>query len=198
MEQDLFVSPALAAGDVAVREDRRAFQPVGKAKFFTLYLLTFGMYHIVWFYLHWANFKVARKEPMWPVARSVFALFFTHALTSEIDQEISRRDVRHAWAPKALATTVVLLSLFLWVMGRAPSDVIPDAVAIPLSFVALVPLALACWSIQDAANIACGDPKGETNAKFSWANWIWIVLFGLLMLFVLMGTLLIVVDAFIG
>ena len=193
----MYAPPAMAA-EVAVREDRHAFQPVGKAKFFTLYLLTFGMYHIVWFYLHWANFKAARKEPMWPVARSLFSIFFTHALASEIDETITRRDVRHAWAPKTVATTVVLLSLFLWVMGRAPSDVIPDAIAIPLGLVALVPLAIACWNIQHAANLACGDPKGETNARFSWANWIWMVLFGAFMLFVLLGAVLIVAEAFIG
>jgi hypothetical protein len=59
-----------------------------------------------------------------------------------------------------------------------------------LGLLALGPIVYCLWGIQDAANRACGQPGGESNGRFTWANWIWIVLGGLLWAVALLGLVL--------
>ena len=49
-----------------------------------------------------------------------------------------------------------------------------------MGLMALLPISYCLWGIQNAANIACNEPHGESNRTFTWANWLWIVL-GLLL-----------------
>ena len=47
---------------------------------------------------------------------------------------------------------------------------------------------------QRAINSACGDPKGETNAGYSLANWVWLVVGGLWWLLTLFGLYAIIFE----
>jgi hypothetical protein len=38
----------------------------------------------------------------------------------------------------------------------------------------------ALWQTQRTINVVCGDPDGDSNSEFTWANYAWMLLGGLL------------------
>jgi hypothetical protein len=187
MEHDLYAPPQAVVADVADTEGRE-YQVVGKTKFFVLYIVTLGMYSLVWMYQHWAQFKRARRDNMWPVARALFQIFFYHSLVAEIDTSLKRANVRsYVWSPRGTATTYVLLSILFYLWNRFSDHLVNAGVGMLVTIAGVVVLAFVAWRIQDAANVACGDAKGESNARFTAGNWVWIVLFGLFWVFMLLG-----------
>jgi hypothetical protein len=185
---DFYAPPTAVVADVPeVALPGADFQVVGKVKFFTLFLGTFGFYLLVWMYQHWAQFKHRRKVPMWPVARAIFPIFFTHSLTEEIDHNLKRAGLRHAWSPSALATIVVVLLIATRLMGRLPVEVLAESTGVLIHMSMIVLLSVLVWRIQRAANIACGDPEGASNSKFGVTNWLFAILGVVWWLLVLAG-----------
>ena len=89
-----------------------------------------------------------------------------------------------------MATGVVVLTIAAYLLGKISQNSHVVSIWDYLSIALLVPIALFMAPAQRAANIACGDPLGMSNAKCTWANFVWIVLGGLWWLLVLIGMLL--------
>jgi hypothetical protein len=179
VEANLYAPPAAVVADVPDVVEVKPFYVVGKMKFLVLFFLSLGFFQFVMYYLHWARFKRATKMRMWPIARAIFAVFFIHSLTEEVDHKLQRGDIRHPWSPRRSATVVVVLLLLDRVLGRVPEDVMSENAAVSLSIAMLLPLGWFLWQIQGAANAASGDPEGESNRQLTWINWLWIVLLAL-------------------
>ena len=175
VEQNPYAPPASAVSEIVAPDERARFYVVGARKFFVLYFLTMGLYRFYWSSKHWANLRARSGAPMWPVARSIFAIFFMHSLTEEIDHTLKRANVRHAWSPRALATGWVVLAIIANICDRLAMKEIGSPNTDLLSILLLAPMGLAVWRIQDAANRACGQPDAESNRQFTGANWIWVV-----------------------
>src|ERR1041384_5054800 len=69
-----------------------------------LYLVTFGIYGVYWFYKHWAIQKRARGLNVSPLGRGIFAIFFVHRLFKTIDQLARATGVSTQWNPSSQAT----------------------------------------------------------------------------------------------
>jgi hypothetical protein len=188
---DFYAPPMAVVADVPEVAAGGDFHVVGKVKFFTLYLGTFGFYMLVWMYQHWAQFKHRRKVPMWPVARAIFPIFFTHSLTEEIDHDLKRAGIRYAWSPSGLATIVVVLMIANRILGRLPDEVVDDTTALVISMALVGLLSALLWRIQRAANLACGDPEGASNRRFGVVNWLVAVLAGGFWILVFAGLFLV-------
>ncbi|NUS59370.1 MAG: hypothetical protein HOQ01_00335 [Lysobacter sp.] len=188
MDYNVYAPPTAAVAEVPVRDTTdRDFHVVGKAKFFSLFLLSFGAYIMVWMYQHWAQFKRRRRVAMWPVARGIFPIFFTHSLTEEIDTALQRANVRHAWSPNGTATMLVILLVGSNLFSRIPDSVVPLVPSMTVLFACLLAMAILAWRIQRAANVACNDPDGSGNRGYTWANWLWAVPLGVFWALVLLG-----------
>ena len=187
VDQNPYAPPAAVVAEVVDTNERDRFYVVGARKFFVLYFLTLGMYRYVWAYKHWARLRARSGEPMWPVARAIFAIFFTHSLTEEIDHTLKRANVRHAWSPRSLATAWVTVVIIANICDRLAMKDIGSPFSDLLSLVLLLPEAYAAWRIQDAANRACGQPDAESNRQFTGANWFWMVIGGMWWVMVLLG-----------
>lgn len=167
-----------------------AFYVVSARKFALLFLATVGLYQLYWFCRHWQQYRVHTGERLWPVARAVFSIFFTHALAGTIDDTIRRSVHRHAWSPSLIATIFVILQIASNVLDRMAWRSIGYPVTDVLSLLILLPLGAVLWSIQSAANTACGDPNGAANARLSGANYAWIAFGALLWVMVGIGLIL--------
>jgi len=154
------------------------FYVVSVAKFCVLYVATFGIYGLYWFYMHWQRYRRGhgRHESIWPVPRAFFSIFFAHALVARIEAVLGRdrSDVR--WSPGLLATTYVIFEIASNILGRLDGRGIGSPATGILAIAAIAPIALALLQIQGAANHACGDPDGGSNRRFTWANVCWIAL----------------------
>jgi hypothetical protein len=191
VDQNPYAPPVAVVSDVVDINERDRFYVVGARKFFLLYFLTLGLYRFYWSYKHWANLRARSGEPMWPVARAIFAIFFMHSLTEEIDHTLKRANVHHAWDPRGLATTWVVMAVASSICDRLAGKEIGSPITDLVAIVLLVPMGLAVWRIQDAANRACGQPDGASNRQFTGLNWFWMVLGGLWWVIVVVGLALI-------
>ncbi len=175
METDIYRAPE-AELQTATEMTKQEFYVVSKTKFVVLFFVTVGIYSIYWFYCHWKQHKRASGESMLPVMRAIFSIFFTHSLFYTIQSRIEESGEDHKWHPSILATIYVLVS----VVGGT-CDVVSGAFPeLPiLGLVNFSTLPLVGWVLyeaQKAANIACGDAEAKSNAEFTLANYIWILL----------------------
>ncbi|KLI99870.1 hypothetical protein [Luteimonas sp. FCS-9] len=182
---NLYAPPtAHVAPAPAVAGDAQPFYVVSATKFCVLFFVTFGMYVLYWFYAHWRHWRRVGGETIWPVARAVFSVFFAHALARRIDDRLRAIGIVRAWSPALAATVYVVFQIGSTVTSRMADREIGSPVTDVVSLLALVPIAWSMLAMQRAANAACGDPAGAGNRRFTWANWLWIALFGLLWLLI--------------
>lgn len=171
--------------------DAEPFYMVAPFKFMLLFLSTWGLYGIYWFYRHWRQLRNVRGRKVWPVPRSVFAIFFTHSLFAEIDRELGRNGHRYEWSANGQATFYVVLVIGGYILDRVTDD---SGWAILLSIVTLILPMLPLLKAQKAANTALGDADGEVNRELTLANIAWIAVGSLLWLLTLVVAVMLVVD----
>lgn len=157
------------------------FYVVSKKKMILLFIMTLGIYQVYWFYMNWRLQKRATGEKVWPIPRAIFSVFFVHALFHAANHQRDRAPLPlPAWNHGRLATVLVLLLVVSQVMDRLVSKSIGYPVTDYVSLLLLCPV-VACFALaQVRLNEACGDPLGESNSKFTAANYIWMVLGGLI------------------
>ena len=193
MEADIYQAPQAelqAESTTATVE----FYVVSKTKFLVLMIATFGMYELYWFYKNWSLYKQANNEDIWPVPRAFFAIFFAHALFRSMDSRIQEAGKNISWNPEWMGAVYVLATLASTIAERISAKM-PEYTA--LDFVSLALLPLVTWVLyraQSVANLVCGDPQGQSNARFTAANYAWIVIG--LVVWALMG--LVVYEAYAG
>ncbi|MGH8028661.1 MAG: hypothetical protein ACREO3_01875 [Arenimonas sp.] len=181
---DPYAPPEAGLSDPAQATPRNRYYVVSAAKYWSLELVTTGLYGLVWMYQHWAHIKRASRGDEWPVMRAIFPVFFMHSLAAEIDQTLRRARIIHAWAPAGMATGAVVGLIAARLFDRVPATVVSENAAMGISMALVAVIAAFKWRIQVAANLACGDPEGRGNGTFSTANIVWLVLFGLFWLLV--------------
>jgi hypothetical protein len=189
-QHDVYAPPRAHVADLAIETASTEFYVVSLRKFWLLLMATFGLYSYYWFYRHWARYRVRNHEPLWPVARAIFSIFFVHSLNRNVDDTLRKARTAHAWWPAASATAFIVLSIVSGICSRLAGriETLPwlDYVSIAL----LVPIGWTMASTQRAANAACDDPRGARNARLTKANFAWLVLGGLFWLVYLAGLVL--------
>ncbi|MGC5703552.1 hypothetical protein J4P02_25485 [Pseudomonas sp. NFXW11] len=189
MSENLYAAPQ--AELIAPQpETAPPFYVVSKAKFLTLYILTFGIYRLYWAYKNWHQFRHASGHELWPIARAFFSIFFIHALYREADAILQRDGRSHDWRHDELAT--------LFVGGVIVTSVL-DALSrqnigyplIDIAGMALLPvMAWVTWLGQRGLNAAAGDTEGRSNARFTALDYLFIVLGALLLALACAGLLI--------
>ncbi len=157
------------------------FYVVSLKKFNILFFATFSIYAVYWFYKNWKLVKIREKRDIWPVARGIFSIFFTHSLFSLIEGRVEQAGEKK-WNGGQLATLYVVVTLISIFMGYGSNTFI-----YLLSFALIIPVWYPLYSAQYKINVICGDPKGESNSEFSAANYIFIGLGVIFWLFALLG-----------
>ena len=190
MSDNLYAPPKAELVAPSPQAQLQPFYVVSRAKFITLYIVTFGIYQLYWAYKHWHQFRHASGQELWPVARAFFAIFFTHALYREADAQLKRDGRSHDWRPGELAT--------LFVVGLIVNNVV-DALSrknigypvTDIASLALLPvLARVTWLGQRGLNAAAGDPEGRSNARFTPLNYVLCALGAVVLVLACLGVML--------
>ena len=169
------------------------FYVVSRKKLAILYLATLGLYGIYWFYKNWSNYKNCSSDKfnvdrsIWPVARGIFSIFFTHALFREIKAYGRDKEALAEWNNEMLATQVVLFMIAANVLDRLSARSIGSPYTDIGSVLIVVPLLGLLLSAQHMINIACGDPDGKSNSRLTNANYVWIALGLIFWVLVILG-----------
>lgn len=142
---------------------------VSKKKLAILFLCTLGIYSIYWFYENWRRIKTDTGKSIWPVPRSIFNIFYAHALFKHIHTAASRNTDQVGWSYKSMAILYIVISI----LGQVAEHV-SDLTSL-LSLL-LLPVFLNIFlKVQGTVNTLQGEEDGEMNSRFTWANWVWCV-----------------------
>lgn len=188
---NIYSAPSADFTQMQEGEGRAAeFYVVAQYKFILLFVFTLGFYKIYWFYKNWSLYKASTLDEMWPAPRGLFSIFFIHSLFRKIDAMAVREGRGYVWNHTALATCYVIVQIIINVIDRLPKTAYENyEIAVELLLM-LGGIGFILYSGQCAINVACGDPKGESNNKLTWANWLWLVIGGICLVMVLIGALM--------
>jgi hypothetical protein len=186
MSNNLYAAPLANLDEhVQVAVDDR-FHIVSQRKLMIMILATAGLYLIYWNYKNWAKHRDATGASVWPVPRSIFAVFFTHSLFREFGLHDATGQ-RGTWDSNRYATPLVLVMVANYVLSwTSGGSTIMQLVA----WLTIIPTALILKQVQGEVNARCGDPDGSSNDSFTGANIAWCVIGCLIWLFALAGLLI--------
>lgn len=84
---------------------------VSEKKFLILFITTLGMYGVYWFWRHWNMYKIRTGEGLWPWARALFSVFFTHKLFNSFSNGSIEETDEPSPSISKFATIYVLLAI---------------------------------------------------------------------------------------
>jgi hypothetical protein len=179
MNEELAIAPH--APSLSSAPARIKFFVVSRRKLAVLYLATLGLYSIYWFYKQWEAYKEGSDfdtdaGKIWPVMRALFPFFFMFSLLRHIREEGQEHPELAKWNSVPTAGVMTALLVISKILDRAAYRSIGSPVTDILSVLVLLPLLAYFASVQDKINLACNDPEGESNARFTAANYGWIAL----------------------
>jgi len=162
------------------------FYIVSKRKFFALFILTFSVYALYWFWENWSRWRDSTGEKVWPVARALFAIFFIHSLFDKMHTA--------ATANSGQNLSKLTIPATLYIIGEIAFNGMDnfEMIGVVYLVVTVVMIGIIAWSIwqaQHQANIATGDIEGLSNDKFTAANYVWMVLGFFFWLLIIFGAL---------
>lgn len=167
---------------------RKPFYVVSEKKFWLLFCLTLGTYTVVWAYKHFAQWKIVSGDKIWPAARALFMIFFTHDLFKKIEFEAKKTDpnLSNEESLSRFATIVVLGLISSRLLDKLTGDDTGWIWFLGSVFI-YSGIGYGMVRAQHWANIACGDPTGQTNSRLTGLNYFWMVLGGVIWLLFLFG-----------
>ncbi len=192
MNESIYAPPQ---ADIEVREFADGeYYVVAPGKFLALTILTMGLYLVYWFYRQWRTVKDRDQSNIWPVPRGLFYIFFTHSLYADINERLRNSGTSFQWSPGTSATLVVIVAILSNILSRLSGENIGPPITDVLSIAIVPALAYLALPAQKAANAASGDADGSGNANFTGANWVWMILGGLVWALSLFGLYFIITQ----
>lgn len=172
MDIDIYKAPDsdLSTPDVKQAE----FYVVSPLKYVMLFVMTFGVYRLYWFYKNWSLYRQKNIVKIMPVMCAIFAIFFTHSLFQKVGKRLKERDPNYCWPGNTLATVYVIGLFIENFSDRLLEESVSAVVLFSVLIVATFALGALLLKAQMAINLACGDPKGQRNSEFSIYNYLWI------------------------
>ena len=162
------------AGNSTVSVDRQFYViPVGK--FIFLSIITFGMYELFWFAKNWIMIKNQEKSNIWPIARTIFAIFFFSELATKVLKSAKDKGYSKNYSPIFLAIIYFVSSL----LSQAPGNFWLLGFISTLTFVPVLKAVL--YNNEKSQN------KMNDFEKYKTGEIIAIVLGGIFWVFVLIG-----------
>ncbi len=175
-------------------EDSIKFFPVSEGKLITLYILSFGLYGVYWFYKNWKLQQPKMDKKIFPVMRAIFSIFFTHSLFNRINKCAEGLDQKHKFNANLLATffvAAVIVGNLLDPVSMSTS-ILENLSSTTVTITSLVIFILSVYPmavVQATVNRINNDILGYLNHKYSLWNYMLIALGAVSWLIIALGLL---------
>lgn len=194
MTDNLYAAPQadMSKTPIAVGSDD-SFYVVSQRKFLLLFILTFSIYQIYWFYKNWSNYKQQSQlqnftdSDIWPVARAIFAVFFIHALFRRVDKHADAKQRPLGWEFDTHATILVVIMVFANLNGLLLQGLLGHVLSTLVGFGLLGAMGFSMHNAQGFINKSCGDPEGAANSQLTPANFVWMAIGVIFWIFTIIG-----------
>lgn len=169
------------ASSTLLTQGKTLFFPVSEGKLITLYILSFGLYGVYWFYKNWTMQAYAINKKIYPLWRAIFSIFFTHALFRRIDKHAAALEKKHQFNANLLATLFVVAIVISNLIDSFSSgtDAIQNMTSytfIISSFVLFLLSTYPLVKVQATVNRINNDMLGYLNHHYSLWNYLLITL----------------------
>jgi len=154
------------------------FFPVSVTKLVVLSLCTLGLYELFWFYKNWCLVRERETSNISPFWRAVFGYFFCYAMFRRV-RDYPLESLMAPTLPAGLLAAGWIVTTLLW---KLPD---PYWLICYLAVLFIVPVQVAARRVNETA-----APGHDPNAKFTTVNWITIVVGGVLLVLIVVGSFL--------
>lgn len=178
MTQDIEV--AATAVDTGAETGTPAAAPyfsVSTSKLAVMWFCSLSLYSLYWFYKHWTLIREREKSDIMPVMRAIFPIFFAHSLIDRINKHAASLGMRIADDATVMAAGFIITQL----LSRLPE---PWFLIFMLGIFFLLP----AQGLANAINAKVA-PDAPVNDRYSGANWVMIVIGGLMLLLAILGSM---------
>lgn len=152
------------------------FYVVSQKKLLILFISSFGIYTVYWFYKHWSQYKKSTNKAAWPVMRGIFSIFFVHQLFSLFEKKYENKTGEAPKSIRYLATIYVVFSIGCQIVGNLSEYGIAPQLTFFLSLLILPVSGWVLYNAQSLANYAGEDVLAEANSKLTRLNYLWLLL----------------------
>ncbi|MFT5175633.1 MAG: hypothetical protein ACI8W7_003825 [Gammaproteobacteria bacterium] len=152
-----------------------------------LYVMTFGVYALYWFYKHWDSLAPHLDKKVIPALRALFSIFFTHSLFRQFDSGAQRAALKPDWRPELSATLLVVALIVSQIADGIARRSDEFGHVDWIGYVAMIAVVFPMITAQRVANAAAEDIEARANSNFSVVNWLIIVIGGCFWLIVAFG-----------
>lgn len=170
-----------------IQSNEMEFYVVSQTKLLVLFVSTFGLYTIYWFYKHWDTYKKSTNENVSPVMRGIFSIFFVHALFSLFEQKYENKT---GGAPKSirhLATLYLVLSVSPQIVSSLAESGYGPSIGSYASILFMPVTGWILYKAQSLANYAGEDVLGASNSKLTGVHYFGLLLSAALWAIVIFG-----------
>ena len=174
MPDSATVSPPTAT---ASAHDSAPFFAVSVPKLIVLSICTLGLYELFWFYKNWRLVREREDASILPFWRAVFGYFFCYAMFKRV-RDFPVQTVANEKLPAGALTAGWIATNLLW---KLPD---PYWLVCFLSFLFMLPVQVTATPINEAV-----APGYDRNERFSWKNWVTVVVGGLVVVLAILATL---------
>lgn len=185
MEESVETSKQKVVSDIESSE--MGFYVVSPKKFIILFLGSMGIYSLYWFYKNWSNYKKDTGDKMWPVARSLFSIFFVH----DLFKKMMGKGSNQTGEMSKHVNVITVVYMFAYVASTVSDRLSGKEIGSPYTdYISIILLPVIGWALYKAqllANAACNDLNGDSNNKLTPLNYLWLFLGGLFWILVLWG-----------
>jgi len=175
-------------------ENTLEYFPVSEGKLITLYIMSFGLYGVYWFYMNWKLQQPKMDKKIFPVMRAIFSIFFTHSLFKRIDRSAEHLKKKHKFNANLMATLFVAAVVVGNLLDRVSVntgilETLSDNTLIISSLVIFLLSAYPLTAVQATVNRINNDLLGYLNHQYSVWNYLLITTGSILWLMVILGLL---------
>ena len=183
-----------SSSEYIAAENELEFFPVSEGKLITLYILSFGLYGVYWFYKNWKLQQPKMDKKIFPVMRAIFSIFFTHSLFNRINKSAVNLEQKHKFNANVLATFFVCAVIVGNLLDRVTMNtgILENLSSTSVIIVSLVIFLLSVYPlavVQATVNRINNDMLGYLNHKYSLWNYLLIALGVVFWLMLAMGLL---------
>ena len=180
--------------DDANDQNTLEYFPVSEGKLITLYIMSFGLYGVYWFYMNWKLQQAKMDKKIFPLMRAIFSIFFTHSLFKRIDRSAEHLEKKHRFNANLMATLFVAAVIISNLLDRVSVntgilETLSDNTVIISSLIVFLLSTYPLTAVQATVNRINNDILGYLNHKYSVWNYLLIAAGSILWLMLLLGLL---------